>query len=197
MTKFKDKFDSVFAGKLIALLHDENINLLPDNDAIDLLITLYATGQNNEINSFYDVVSGSVSGDNAIQEYIATYLFKRFKQRWKTVSDSISANRSLFVTTVINDSLNQVVDQDTVTNLDYYPVDNNDVTGDKSQDKENTLNTDSTLNQSRITEKTSIQDYNRQLNNYLKYSNNFVIDLVANDVLQFLTISVYQFNWSI
>ena len=196
MTKFKDKFDSVFAGKLIALLHDESINLLPDNDAIDLLITLYATGQNNEINSFYDVVSGSVSGDNAIQEYIATYLFKRFKQRWKTVSDSISANRSLFVTTVINDSLNQVVDQDTVTNLDYYPVDNNDVTGDKSQDKENTLNTDSTLNQSRITEKTSIQDYNRQLNNYLKYSNNFVIDLVANDVLQFLTISVYQFNWS-
>ena len=196
MTKFKDKFDSVFAGKLIALLHDENINLLPDNDAIDLLITLYATGQNNEINSFYDVVSGSISGDNAIQEYIATYLFKRFKQRWKTVSDSISANRSLFVTTVINDSLNQVVDQDTVTNLDYYPVDNNDVTGDKSQDKENTLNTDSTLNQSRITEKTSIQDYNRQLNNYLKYSNNFVIDLVANDVLQFLTISVYQFNWS-
>lgn len=191
MTKFKDKFDSVFAGKLIALLHDESINLLPDNDAIDLLITLYATGQNNEINSFYDVVSGSVSGDNAIQEYIATYLFKRFKQRWKTVSDSISANRSLFVTTVINDSLNQVVDQDTVTNLDYYPVDNNDVTGDKSQDKENTLNTDSTLNQSRITEKTSIQDYNRQLNNYLKYSNNFVIDLVANDVLQFLTISVY------
>lgn len=191
MTKFKDKFDSVFAGKLIALLHDENINLLPDNDAIDLLITLYATGQNNEINSFYDVVSGSISGDNAIQEYIATYLFKRFKQRWKTVSDSISANRSLFVTTVINDSLNQVVDQDTVTNLDYYPVDNNDVTGDKSQDKENTLNTDSTLNQSRITEKTSIQDYNRQLNNYLKYSNNFVIDLVANDVLQFLTISVY------
>ena len=191
MTKFKDKFDSVFAGKLIALLHDESINLLPDNDAIDLLITLYATGQNNEINSFYDVVSGSISGDNAIQEYIATYLFKRFKQRWKTVSDSISANRSLFVTTVINDSLNQVVDQDTVTNLDYYPVDNNDVTGDKSQDKENTLNTDSTLNQSRITEKTSIQDYNRQLNNYLKYSNNFVIDLVANDVLQFLTISVY------
>lgn len=191
MTKFKDKFDSVFAGKLIALLHDESINLLPDNDAVDLLITLYATGQNNEINSFYDVVSGSVSGDNAIQEYIATYLFKRFKQRWKTVSDSISANRSLFVTTVINDSLNQVVDQDTVTNLDYYPVDNNDVTGDKSQDKENTLNTDSTLNQSRITEKTSIQDYNRQLNNYLKYSNNFVIDLVANDVLQFLTISVY------
>ena len=191
MTKFKDKFDSVFAGKLIALLHDESINLLPDNDAIDLLITLYATGQNNEINSFYDVVSGSVSGDNAIQEYIATYLFKRFKQRWKTVSDSISANRSLFVTTVINDSLNQVVDQDTVTNLDYYPVDNNDVTGDKSQDKENTLNTDSTLNQSRITEKISIQDYNRQLNNYLKYSNNFVIDLVANDVLQFLTISVY------
>lgn len=191
MTRFKDKFDSVFAGKLIALLHDENINLLPDNDAVDLLITLYATGQNNEINSFYDVVSGSVSGDNAIQEYIATYLFKRFKQRWKTVSDSISANRSLFVTTVINDSLNQVVDQDTVTNLDYYPVDNNDVTGDKSQDKENTLNTDSTLNQSRITEKTSIQDYNRQLNNYLKYSNNFVIDLVANDVLQFLTISVY------
>ena len=191
MTKFKDKFDSVFAGKLIALLHDENINLLPDNDAIDLLITLYATGQNNEINSFYDVVSGSISGDNAIQEYIATYLFKRFKQRWKTVSDSISANRSLFVTTVINDSLNQVVDQETVTNLDYYPVDNNDVTGDKSQDKENTLNTDSTLNQSRITEKTSIQDYNRQLNNYLKYSNNFVIDLVANDVLQFLTISVY------
>ena len=191
MTKFKDKFDSVFAGKLIALLHDESINLLPDNDAVDLLITLYATGQNNEINSFYDVVSGSISGDNAIQEYIATYLFKRFKQRWKTVSDSISANRSLFVTTVINDSLNQVVDQDTVTNLDYYPVDNNDVTGDKSQDKENTLNTDSTLNQSRITEKTSIQDYNRQLNNYLKYSNNFVIDLVANDVLQFLTISVY------
>lgn len=191
MTKFKDKFDSVFAGKLIALLHDESINLLPDNDAVDLLITLYATGQNNEINSFYDVVSGSVSGDNAIQEYIATYLFKRFKQRWKTVSDSISANRSLFVTTVINDSLNQVVDQDTVTNLDYYPVDNNDVTGDKSQDKENTLNTDSTLNQSRITEKTSIQDYNRQLNNYLKYSNNFVIDLVANDVLQFLTISVF------
>ena len=191
MTKFKDKFDSVFAGKLIALLHDESINLLPDNDAIDLLITLYATGQNNEINSFYNVVSGSISGDNAIQEYIATYLFKRFKQRWKTVSDSISANRSLFVTTVINDSLNQVVDQDTVTNLDYYPVDNNDVTGDKSQDKENTLNTDSTLNQSRITEKTSIQDYNRQLNNYLKYSNNFVIDLVANDVLQFLTISVY------
>ena len=197
MTKFKDKFDSVFAGKLIALLHDESINLLPDNDAVDLLITLYATGQNNEINSFYDVVSGSISGDNAIQEYIATYLFKQFKQRWKTVSDSISANRSLFVTTVINDSLNQVVDQDTVTNLDYYPVDNNDVTGDKSQDKENTLNTDSTLNQSRITEKTSIQDYNRQLNNYLKYSNNFVIDLVANDVLQFLTISVYQFNWSI
>ena len=191
MTKFKDKFDSVFAGKLIALLHDESINLLPDNDAIDLLITLYATGQNNEINSFYNVVSGSISGDNAIQEYIATYLFKRFKQRWKTVSDSISANRSLFVTTVINDSLNQVVDQDTVTNLDYYPVDNNDVTGDKSQDKENTLNTDSTLNQSRITEKISIQDYNRQLNNYLKYSNNFVIDLVANDVLQFLTISVY------
>ena len=191
MIKFKDKFDSVFAGKLIALLHDESINLLPDNDAVDLLITLYATGQNNEINSFYDVVSGSVSGDNAIQEYIATYLFKRFKNRWKTVSDSISANRSLFVTTVINDSLNQVVDQDTVTNLDYYPVDNNDVTGDKSQDKENTLNTDSTLNQSRITEKTSIQDYNRQLNNYLKYSNNFVIDLVANDVLQFLTISVY------
>ena len=191
MTKFKDKFDSVFAGKLIALLHDENINLLPDNDAIDLLITLYATGQNNEINSFYDVVSGSISGDNAIQEYIATYLFKRFKQRWKTVSDSISANRSLFVTTVINDSLNQVVDQDTVTNLDYYPVDNNDVTGDKSQDKENTWNTDSTLNQSRITEKTSIQDYNRQLNKYLKYSKNFVIDLVANDVLQFLTISVY------
>lgn len=191
MTKFKDKFDCVFAGKLIALLHDENINLLPDNDATDLLITLYATGQNNEINSFYDVVSGSISGDNAIQEYIATYLFKRFKQRWKTVSDSISANRSLFVTTVINDSLNQVVDQDTVTNLDYYPVDNNDVTGDKSQDKENTLNTDSTLNQSRVTEKTSIQDYNRQLNNYLKYSNNFVIDLVANDVLQFLTISVY------
>lgn len=192
MTKFKDKFDSVFASKLIELLHAENVNLLPDNDATDLLITLYATGQNNDVNSFYDTVSGVVSNDTQIQEYIATYLFKRFRARWKTVSDSISANRSLFVTTVITDNLNQTVDQDTVTNMDYYPVDDNlPLTGDKAQDKENTLNTDSSMNQTRTTEKTSIQDYNRQLNNYLKYSNNYLIDLVCNDVIQFLTVSIY------
>ncbi len=192
MTKFKDKFDSVFASKLIELLHAENVNLLPDNDATDLLITLYATGQNNEINSFYDTVSGVVSNDTQIQEYIASYLFKRFHARWKTVSDSISVNRSLFVTTVITDNLNQTVDQDTVTNMDYYPVDDNlPLTGDKAQDKENTLNTDSSMNQTRTTEKTSIQDYNRQLNNYLKYSNNYLIDLVCNDVIQFLTVSIY------
>lgn len=192
MTKFKDKFDSVFASKLIELLHAENVNLLPDNDATDLLITLYATGQNNEINSFYDTVSGVVSNDTQIQEYIAGYLFKRFYARWKTVSDSISVNRSLFVTTVITDNLNQTVDQDTVTNMDYYPVDDNlPLTGDKAQDKENTLNTDSSMNQTRTTEKTSIQDYNRQLNNYLKYSNNYLIDLVCNDVIQFLTVSIY------
>lgn len=192
MTKFKDKFDSVFASKLIELLHAENVNLLPDNDATDLLITLYATGQNNDVNSFYNTVSGVVSNDTQIQEYIATYLFKRFRARWKTVSDSISANRSLFVTTVITDNLNQTVDQDTVTNMDYYPVDDNlPLTGDKAQDKENTLNTDSSMNQTRTTEKTSIQDYNRQLNNYLKYSNNYLIDLVCNDVIQFLTVSIY------
>ena len=192
MTKFKDKFDLVFASKLIELLHAENVNLLPDNDATDLLITLYATGQNNDVNSFYDTVSGVVSNDTQIQEYIATYLFKRFRARWKTVSDSISANRSLFVTTVITDNLNQTVDQDTVTNMDYYPVDDNlPLTGDKAQDKENTLNTDSSMNQTRTTEKTSIQDYNRQLNNYLKYSNNYLIDLVCNDVIQFLTVSIY------
>lgn len=192
MTKFKDKFDSVFASKLIELLHAENVNLLPDNDATDLLITLYATGQNNDVNSFYDTVSGVVSNDTQIQEYIAAYLFKRFRARWKTVSDSISANRSLFVTTVITDNLNQTVDQDTVTNMDYYPVDDNlPLTGDKAQDKENTLNTDSSMNQTRTTEKTSIQDYNRQLNNYLKYSNNYLIDLVCNDVIQFLTVSIY------
>ena len=192
MTKFKDKFDSVFASKLIELLHSENVNLLPDNDATDLLITLYATGQNNTVNTFYDTVSGIISNDVQIQEYIATYLFKRFRARWKTVSDSISANRSLFVTTVISDTLNQTVDQDTVTNMDYYPVDDNlPLTGDKAQDKENTLNTDSSMNQTRTTEKTSIQDYNRQLNNYLKYSNNYLIDLVCNDVIQFLTVSIY------
>lgn len=192
MTKFKDKFDSVFASKLIELLHAENVNLLPDNDATDLLITLYATGQNNDVNSFYDTVSGIVSNDTQIQEYIAGYLFKRFYARWKTVSDSISVNRSLFVTTVITDNLNQTVDQDTVTNMDYYPVDDNlPLTGDKAQDKENTLNTDSSMNQTRTTEKTSIQDYNRQLNNYLKYSNNYLIDLVCNDVIQFLTVSIY------
>jgi hypothetical protein len=76
--------------------------------------------------------------------------------------------------------------------MDYYPVDDNlPLTGDKAQDKENTLNTDSSMNQTRTTEKTSIQDYNRQLNNYLKYSNNYLIDLVCNDVIQFLTVSIY------
>ena len=192
MTKFKDKFDSVFSDKLIELLHSETLNLIPDCDSTDLLITLYNIGKNNELNSFYETVSEVVAGDNAVQEYIAGYLVKRFKQRWKTVSDSLSANRSLFVTSIVTDSLNQVMDQDTVTNMDYYPVDENSIIdGDKSQDKENTLNTDSTLNQSRTTEKLSIRDYNHQLNSYLKYSNNFVIDLICNDIVQFLTISVY------
>ena len=153
---------------------------------------MYNVGKNNELNSFYDTVSDIVSGDNAIQEYIAGYLVKRFKNRWKTVSDSMASNQSLFVTAIVSDSLNQTVDQDTVTNMDYYPVDdNNVVTGDKAQDKENTLNTDSTLNQTRTTQKTSIQDYNKRLNNYLAYSNNFIIDLICNDVLQFITVSVY------
>ena len=192
MTKFKDKFDSVFSDKLIELLHSETLNLIPDCDSTDLLITLYSTGKNNELNSFYETVSEAVAGDNAVQEYIAGYLVKRFKQRWKTVSDSLSANRSLFVTSIVTDSLNQVMDQDTVTNMDYYPVDENSIIdGDKSQDKENTLNTDSTLNQSRTTEKLSIRDYNHQLNSYLKYSNNFVIDLICNDIVQFITVSVY------
>lgn len=192
MTKFKDKFDSVFSDKLIELLHSESLNLIPDCDSTDLLITLYSTGKNNELNSFYETVSEAVAGDNAVQEYIAGYLVKRFKQRWKTVSDSLSANRSLFVTSIVTDSLNQVMDQDTVTNMDYYPVDENSIIdGDKSQDKENTLNTDSTLNQSRTTEKLSIRDYNHQLNSYLKYSNNFVIDLICNDIVQFITVSVY------
>ena len=192
MTKFKDKFDSVFSDKLIELLHSETLNLIPDCDSTDLLITLYSTGKNNELNSFYETVSEVVAGDNAVQEYIAGYLVKRFKQRWKTVSDSLSANRSLFVTSIVTDSLNQVMDQDTVTNMDYYPVDENSIIdGDKSQDKENTLNTDSTLNQSRTTEKLSIRDYNHQLNSYLKYSNNFVIDLICNDIVQFITVSVY------
>ncbi len=192
MIKFKDKFNSVFSDKLIELLHNESLNLIPDNDSTDLLITLYNVGKDNELNSFYDTVSDIVSGDNQIQEYIAGYLVKRFKNRWKTISDSISVNRSLFVTTVITDNLNQTVDQDTVTNMDYYPVDDNlPLTGDKAQDKENTLNTDSSMNQTRTTEKTSIQDYNRQLNNYLKYSNNYLIDLVCNDVIQFLTVSIY------
>lgn len=192
MTKFKDKFDSVFSDKLIELLHSESLNLIPDCDSTDLLITLYNIGKNNELNSFYETVSEAVAGDNAVQEYIAGYLVKRFKQRWKTVSDSLSANRSLFVTSIVTDSLNQVMDQDTVTNMDYYPVDENSIIdGDKSQDKENTLNTDSTLNQSRTTEKLSIRDYNHQLNSYLKYSNNFVIDLICNDIVQFITVSVY------
>lgn len=192
MIKFKDKFNSVFSDKLIELLHNESLNLIPDNDSTDLLITLYNVGKNNELNSFYDTVSDIVSGDNQIQEYIAGYLVKRFKNRWKTVSDSLASNQSLFVTTVVNDSLNQTVDQDTVTNMDYYPVDdNNVVTGDKAQDKENTLNTDSTLNQTRTTQKTSIQDYNKRLNNYLAYSNNFIIDLICNDIVQFITVSVY------
>ena len=193
MSKFKDKFDSVFASKLINLLHDDTVNLLPDNDATDLLITLYSTGKDNEINTFYDTVSDAITGnDSVIQEYIATYLFKRFKTRWKTVSDSIVHNRSLFVTTVITDNLNQTIDQDTITNMDYYPVDDNmPVTGEKAQDKENTLNTDSSLAQNRTTEKTSIQDYNRQLNSYLKYSNNYLIDLISSDVVQFLTVSIY------
>ena len=192
MIKFKDKFNSVFSDKLIELLHNESLNLIPDNDSTDLLITLYNVGKNNELNSFYDTVSDIVSGDNAIQEYIAGYLVKRFKNRWKTVSDSMASNQSLFVTAIVSDSLNQTVDQDTVTNMDYYPVDdNNVVTGDKAQDKENTLNTDSTLNQTRTTQKTSIQDYNKRLNNYLAYSNNFIIDLICNDVLQFITVSVY------
>ena len=192
MTKFKDKFDSVFSDKLIELLHSETLNLIPDCDSTDLLITLYSTGKNNELNSFYETVSEAVAGDNAVQEYIAGYLVKRFKQRWKNVSDSLSANRSLFVTSIVTDSLNQVMDQDTVTNMDYYPVDENSIIdGDKSQDKENTLNTDSTLNQSRTTEKLSIRDYNHQLNSYLKYSNNFVIDLICNDIVQFITVSVY------
>lgn len=192
MTKFKDKFNSVFSDKLIELLHNESLNLIPDNDSTDLLITLYNVGKNNELNSFYDTVSDVVSCDNQIQEYIAGYLVKRFKNRWKTVSDSMASNQSLFVTAIVSDSLNQTVDQDTVTNMDYYPVDdNNVVTGDKAQDKENTLNTDSTLNQTRTTQKTSIQDYNKRLNNYLAYSNNFIIDLICNDVLQFITVSVY------
>lgn len=192
MIKFKDKFNSVFSDKLIELLHNESLNLIPDNDSTDLLITLYNVGKNNELNSFYDTVSDVVSGDNQIQEYIAGYLVKRFKNRWKTVSDSMASNQSLFVTTVVNDSLNQTVDQDTVTNMDYYPVDdNNVVTGDKAQDKENTLNTDSTLNQTRTTQKTSIQDYNKRLNSYLAYSNNFIIDLICNDIVQFITVSVY------
>lgn len=192
MTKFKDKFDSVFSDKLIELLHGESLNLIPDNDSTDLLITLYNIGKNNELNSFYDTVSDVVSGDNAIQEYIAGYLVKRFKNRWKTVSDSMASNQSLFITAIVSDSLNQTVDQDTVTNMDYYPVDdNNVVTGDKAQDKENTLNTDSTLNQTRTTQKTSIQDYNKRLNNYLAYSNNFIIDLICNDIVQFITVSVY------
>lgn len=192
MIKFKDKFNSVFSDKLIELLHNESLNLIPDNDSTDLLITLYNVGKNNELNSFYDTVSDIVSGDNQIQEYIAGYLVKRFKNRWKTVSDSLASNQSLFVTTVVNDSLNQTMDQDTVTNMDYYPVDdNNVVTGDKAQDKENTLNTDSTLNQTRTTQKTSIQDYNKRLNNYLAYSNNFIIDLICNDIVQFITVSVY------
>ena len=192
MTKFKDKFDSVFSDKLIELLHSESLNLIPDNDSTDLLITLYNVGKNNELNSFYDTVSDIVSGDNAIQEYIAGYLVKRFKNRWKTVSDSMASNQSLFVTAIVSDSLNQTVDQDTVTNMDYYPVDdNNVVTGDKAQDKENTLNTDSTLNQTRTTQKTSIQDYNKRLNSYLAYSNNFIIDLICNDIVQFITVSVY------
>lgn len=192
MIKFKDKFNSVFSDKLIELLHNESLNLIPDNDSTDLLITLYNVGKNNELNSFYDTVSDMISGDNQIQEYIAGYLVKRFKNRWKTVSDSMASNQSLFVTTVVNDSLNQTVDQDTVTNMDYYPVDdNNVVTGDKAQDKENTLNTDSTLNQTRTTQKTSIQDYNKRLNSYLAYSNNFIIDLICNDIVQFITVSVY------
>ena len=192
MIKFKDKFNSVFSDKLIELLHNESLNLIPDNDSTDLLITLYNVGKNNELNSFYDTVSDVVSGDNQIQEYIAGYLVKRFKNRWKTVSDSMASNQSLFVTAIVSDSLNQTVDQDTVTNLDYYPVDdNNVVTGDKAQDKENTLNTDSTLNQTRTTQKTSIQDYNKRLNNYLAYSNNFIIDLICNDIVQFITVSVY------
>lgn len=192
MTKFKDKFNSVFSDKLIELLHNESLNLIPDNDSTDLLITLYNVGKNNELNSFYDTVSEIVSGDNGIQEYIAGYLVKRFKNRWKTVSDSMDNNQSLFVTAIVSDSLNQTVDQDTVTNMDYYPVDdNNVVTGDKAQDKENTLNTDSTLNQTRTTQKMSIQDYNKRLNSYLAYSNNFIIDLICNDVIQFITVSVY------
>lgn len=192
MIKFKDKFNSVFSDKLIELLHNESLNLIPDNDSTDLLITLYNVGKNNELNSFYDTVSDIVSGDNQIQEYIAGYLVKRFKNRWKTVSDSLASNQSLFVTTVVNDSLNQTVDQDTVTNMDYYPVDdNNVVTGDKAQDKENTLNTDSTLSQTRTTQKTSIQDYNKRLNSYLAYSNNFIIDLICNDIVQFITVIVY------
>lgn len=192
MTRFKDKFNSVFSDKLIELLHNESLNLIPDNDSTDLLITLYNVGKNNELNSFYDTVSDIVSGDNQIQEYIAGYLVKRFNNRWKTVSDSMASNQSLFVTAIVSDSLNQTVDQDTVTNMDYYPVDdNNVVTGDKAQDKENTLNTDSTLNQTRTTQKTSIQDYNKRLNNYLAYSNNFIIDLICNDIVQFITVSVY------
>lgn len=192
MIKFKDKFNSVFSDKLIELLHNESLNLIPDNDSTDLLITLYNVGKNNELNSFYDTVSDIVSGDNQIQEYIAGYLVKRFKNRWKTVSDSMASNQSLFITAIVSDSLNQTVDQDTVTNMDYYPVDdNNVVTGDKAQDKENTLNTDSTLNQTRTTQKTSIQDYNKRLNNYLAYSNNFIIDLICNDIVQFITVSVY------
>jgi hypothetical protein len=192
MIKFKDKFNSVFSDKLIELLHNESLNLIPDNDSTDLLITLYNVGKDNELNSFYDTVSDIVSGDNQIQEYIAGYLVKRFKNRWKTVSDSLASNQSLFITAIVSDSLNQTVDQDTVTNMDYYPVDDNNViTGDKAQDKENTLNTDSTLNQTRTTQKTSIQDYNKRLNNYLAYSNNFIIDLICNDIVQFITVSVY------
>lgn len=190
MTKFKELYKSAFTDSLISLLHDSE--LLSDNDSSDLLIALYFAGKDNNVNQFYDTVSDIVNDDSSegIQVYIAGYIFKRFKSRWLTVNKSILSNISLFTTSIVNDSLNQKTDHDTKTNFDFYPVDS---VADSSpaQDKENKINSDGTLDQTRITEKTSMHNYSQQLDNYLKYSSNFLIDLICKDILEYLTVTVY------
>lgn len=179
--KFENFLTPEFANKLLSEIHRNDLLSLYNSDQFYLL--LLVTGKNRDISPLLE----NVIELNKIDVLIDLIVTKNFN-RWLKIDDSLSKNFNAFDNEIEKITSNQEVETNTTNNFDVFANIDNDV---PTKNKSNTLSDSLTKNDMLTKTKTSVKDFNRALNTFIRSTENNLLDIVVSDVIDILTIDIY------
>ena len=185
--RFNEFWSSAIAGSFLTAiqqieLSDDSLLLSTYNTEEFYLITL-SLGSDREL---CDLALTARDSDNV--SILISIFIKKYSDRWKKVYDSLKMSINAFDTSneVINSTDNSSIQNE--NNFDYFQNENNE---NPKNDRLNTENTTGVKNT--VISRSSRQNINYEsaLKRFLKATNLAIIDVVSEDLIDFLTVDIY------